>query len=66
MHVPKWTPKPRQWANGRRYWIVSKGSISLLGENGDESRFDGREVAQHHCDELNAADALSAREAGNE
>ena len=66
--VPKWTPKRRQWPNGREYWIASKGSMMLIGKNGSESRFPDKATAQYHCDELNADDAadalLSARDEG--
>jgi hypothetical protein len=49
----RWTPKPRQWPNGRKYWIASKGPLVLMGPNGDESRFDSKADAQLYCDEWN-------------
>lgn len=58
--APKWTPKRRQWSNGREYWIATKGHMMLLGKNGCESRFPDKAGAQHYCNELNAEDATDA------
>lgn len=57
---PKWTPKRRQWPNGREYWIASKGHMMLLGKNGSESLFPDKAGAKHYCDQLNAEDAAEA------
>ena len=58
MGEAKWTPRKRQWPNGRPYWIVMKGrSKVLIGDNGGESRFCDQAVAKHWAKTLNAEDA---------
>lgn len=57
MSEPKWTVRKRSWPNGTPYFIVMKGKADsgqvLISDNGSESRFPSKEVAQHWANEHN-------------
>lgn len=56
----RWKVRQRKWPRGTPYWIVTDGSYSgITNDNGQESRFPSKEIAQSRADDLNAKEALA-------
>lgn len=64
MAEPKWTVRKREWPNGRKYFIVMRGTSEVIvGNGGGESKYYDKSQAQEAADEMNG---VKARDNGPE